>query len=35
VVAAVDDLRARAPSMDPAAFKAAYEDMLTSIQRDL
>ena len=35
VVAALDDLRARAPSLDPAAFKAAYEDMLTSIQHDL
>jgi hypothetical protein len=35
VAAAVDDLRARASSLDPAAFKAAYEDMLTSIQHDL
>jgi hypothetical protein len=35
VSAAVDELRARAPSLDPAAFKTAYEDMLTSIQRDL
>ena len=35
VVAALDDLRARAPALDVAAFKAAYENMLTSIQRDL
>jgi hypothetical protein len=35
VAAALDGLRARAPSMDPDAFKAAYEDMLTSIQHDL
>jgi hypothetical protein len=35
VAAAVDDLRARAPSLDPAAFKRAYEDMLTAIQHDL
>ena len=35
VVEALDDLRARAPSLDPAAFKTAYEDMLTSIQHDL
>jgi hypothetical protein len=35
VAAALDDLRARAPSLEPAQFKAAYEDMLTSIQHDL
>ena len=35
VVAALDDLRARARSLDPVAFKVAYEDMLTSIQHDL
>jgi hypothetical protein len=35
VAAAVDELRARADRLDPAAFKAAYEDMLTSIQHDL
>jgi hypothetical protein len=35
VAAAVDELKARAPSMDPAAFKAAYEKMLTAIQHDL
>jgi hypothetical protein len=35
VAAAVDDLRTRADRLDPAAFKAAYEDMLTSIQHDL
>jgi hypothetical protein len=35
VAAALDDLRARAPSLSPDAFKAAYEQMLTSIQRDL
>jgi hypothetical protein len=35
VVEAVAALRARAPSLDPAAFKTAYEDMLTSIQHDL
>ena len=35
VAAALDDLRARAPSLDPVAFKVAYEDMLTSIQHDL
>jgi hypothetical protein len=35
VVAALDDLSARAPSLDPVAFKVAYEDMLTSIQHDL
>ena len=32
---ALDDLRARAEGMDPAAFKAAYDDMLTAVQRDL
>jgi hypothetical protein len=35
VAAALDDLRARAPSLEPESFKVAYEDMLTSIQRDL
>jgi hypothetical protein len=35
VAAALDDLRARAPAMDPVAFKAAYEDMLTAMQHDL
>ena len=35
VAAALDDLARRAPSLSPDAFKAAYEDMLTSIQRDL
>jgi hypothetical protein len=35
VAAAVDELRARAPRLDAAEFKAAYEDMLTSIQHDL
>jgi hypothetical protein len=35
VSAAVDALSARATTLDPAAFKAAYEDMLTSIQHDL
>ena len=35
VAAALDDLRARAASLDPDAFKAAYEDMLTAIQHDL
>ena len=35
VSAAVDELSARARSLDPAAFKAAYDDMLTSIQRDV
>jgi hypothetical protein len=35
VAKAVDELRARADRLDPAAFKAAYEDMLTSIQHDL
>ena len=35
VAAAFDDLRARADSLSPAAFKTAYEDMLTSIQHDL
>jgi hypothetical protein len=35
VAAALDDLRRRAPNLDPAAFKAAYDRMLTSVQRDL
>jgi hypothetical protein len=35
VAAAVEDLRRRAPSLSPEAFKAAYEDMLTAIQHDL
>jgi hypothetical protein len=35
VAAAVDELSARATPLDPAAFKTAYEDMLTSIQHDL
>ncbi len=35
VAAALDGLAARAPSLAPDAFKAAYEDMLTSIQHDL
>jgi hypothetical protein len=35
VAAAVDELSARATTLDPAAFKTAYEDMLTSIQHDL
>jgi hypothetical protein len=35
VAAALDDLRARASSLDPDAFKVAYEDMLTSLQHDL
>jgi hypothetical protein len=35
VAAAVDDLKRRAASLEPAAFKVAYEDMLTSIQHDL
>jgi hypothetical protein len=35
VAAAVDQLSARATTLDPAAFKTAYEDMLTAIQRDL
>jgi hypothetical protein len=35
VAAAVDDLRARADGMSPEAFKAAYEQMLTSVQADL
>ena len=35
VAAALDEFRARAAGLDPDAFKAAYEDMLTSIQHDL
>jgi hypothetical protein len=35
VAAALADLRARAPSLAPEQFKAAYEDMLTAIQHDL
>lgn len=35
VAAAIDDLRRRAPAMDPDAFKAAYEQMLTQVQGDL
>ncbi len=35
VAAAVDELSARAASLDAAAFKVAYEDMLTSMQHDL
>ena len=35
VSTAVDELSARAASLDPDAFKTAYEDMLTSIQHDL
>jgi hypothetical protein len=35
VAKAVDELKARAVVMDPEAFKAAYFDMLTAIQRDL
>jgi hypothetical protein len=32
---ALDDLRARAADLDPDAFERAYEDMLTTVQRDL
>ena len=35
VAAALTDLRARAGALDPEAFKAAYEQMLTTVQRDL
>ena len=35
VSTAVDELSARTASLDPDAFKTAYEDMLTSIQHDL
>ena len=35
VAAALDDLRARAAQLEPDAFKAAYEQMLTTVQRDL
>ena len=35
VAATLDDLRRRAPGLEPAAFKAAYDEMLTSVQRDL
>ena len=35
VAAALDDLRRRAPALDPDAFKDAYEQMLTSVQGDL
>jgi hypothetical protein len=35
VSAALDELSARAGSLDPATFKAAYDDMLTAIQHDL
>jgi hypothetical protein len=35
VAAAVDELSARATTLDAAAFRTAYEDMLTSIQHDL
>ena len=35
VAAALDDLRRRAPGLDPEAFKAAYDKTLTSVQRDL
>ncbi len=35
VAAALDDLRRRAPGLDPDAFKAAYDKTLTSVQRDL
>jgi hypothetical protein len=35
VAGALDDLRRRADALDPAAFKAAYDAMLTAVQRDL
>jgi hypothetical protein len=35
VAAAVEQLKARATTLDPVAFKRAYEDMLTAIQHDL
>jgi hypothetical protein len=35
VAAALDDLRARAAQLEPDAFKAAYERMLMTVQRDL
>ncbi len=35
VAAALAELRARAPELDPDEFKAAYDDMLTAIQHDL
>jgi hypothetical protein len=35
VAAALAELRAGAPGLDPDEFKAAYEDMLTAIQHDL
>jgi hypothetical protein len=35
VAKAVDELKARAVVMDPEAFRAAYHEMLTAIQRDL
>jgi hypothetical protein len=35
VAAALNDLRARAAELEPEAFKAAYEQMITTVQRDL
>jgi hypothetical protein len=35
VASAVDALQARAKSLDPSEFRAAYDRMLTSIQHDL
>jgi hypothetical protein len=35
VAAAIDDLRRRADSMSPDAFRAAYEQMLTNVQGNL
>ena len=35
VAQAVNDLRRRAPGLDPAAFKAAYEKLLADVQGDL
>jgi hypothetical protein len=35
VAAALAELRASAPGLDPDEFKAAYDDMLTAIQHDL
>lgn len=35
VAAAIDDLRRRADGLSPDAFKAAYEQMLTSVQGHL
>jgi hypothetical protein len=35
VAAALDEFRRRSATLEPAAFKAAYDDFLTTVQRDL